>query len=83
MGRGTGEAEGGEGSGLATGAEQEELTVLELTVLNGQSTTKFISIVVYKTQAATESNNRAQEYCESRGERPGLPSLLNLRFLWT
>ena len=26
---------------------------------------------------------RAQELCESRGGRPGLPSLLNLRFLWT
>ena len=26
---------------------------------------------------------RAQELCESRGGRPGLPSLINLRFLWT
>ena len=26
---------------------------------------------------------RAQELCESRGVRPGLPSLKNLRFLWT
>ena len=26
---------------------------------------------------------RAQEVCESGGGRPGLPSLLNLRFLWT
>ena len=25
---------------------------------------------------------RAQELCESRGGRPGLPSLINLRFLW-
>ena len=24
-----------------------------------------------------------QELCESRGGRPGLPSLINLRFLWT
>ena len=27
--------------------------------------------------------HRAQELCESRGGRPGLPSLINLRFLWT
>ena len=26
---------------------------------------------------------RAQELCESRGGHPGLPSLINLRFLWT
>ena len=26
---------------------------------------------------------RAQELCESRSGRPGLPSLINLRFLWT
>ena len=25
---------------------------------------------------------RSQELCESRGGRPGLPSLMNLRFLW-
>ena len=27
--------------------------------------------------------DRAQEQCESRGGRPGLPSLTSLRFLWT
>ena len=26
---------------------------------------------------------RAQELCESRGGRPGLPTLIRLRFLWT
>ena len=26
---------------------------------------------------------RDQELSESRGGRPGLPSLINLRFLWT
>ena len=26
---------------------------------------------------------RAQELCEGRGGRPGLPSLISLRFLWT
>ena len=28
-------------------------------------------------------HSRAQELCESRGGRPGLPSLISLRFLWT
>ena len=27
--------------------------------------------------------NRAQELCESPGGRPGLPSLISQRFLWT
>ena len=26
---------------------------------------------------------RAQKLCQSRGGRPGLPSLISLRFLWT
>ena len=26
---------------------------------------------------------RAQELCKSRGGRPGLPSLISLRFVWT
>ena len=26
---------------------------------------------------------RVQQLCESRGGRPGLPSLISLRFLWT
>ena len=30
-----------------------------------------------------ESGARSVELCESRGGRPGLPSLINLRFLWT
>ena len=29
------------------------------------------------------TENRAQELCESRGGRPGLLSLMSLRFLWT
>ena len=28
-------------------------------------------------------SSRAQGLCESRGGRPGLPSLISLRFLWT
>ena len=28
-------------------------------------------------------NEGAEELCESRGGRPGLPSLINLWFLWT
>ena len=30
-----------------------------------------------------KSGLRVQDLCESRGGRPGLPSLINLRFLWT
>ena len=30
-----------------------------------------------------KTNDRARELCESRGGRPGLPSLISLRFLWT
>ena len=29
------------------------------------------------------ANIRVQELCESRGGRPGLPSLISLWFLWT
>ena len=29
------------------------------------------------------TKNRAQELCESRGSRPGLPPLISLRYLWT
>ena len=36
----------------------------------------------YKTDIDTDGL-RAQELCESRGGRPGLPSLISLRFLWT
>ena len=34
------------------------------------------------TDACTELM-RAQELCENRGGRPGLPTLISLRFLWT
>ena len=36
-----------------------------------------------KATLNNKSTSRAQELCESRGGRPGLPSLINLRFLWT
>ena len=29
------------------------------------------------------TNKQTQELCESGGGRPGLPSLISLRFLWT
>ena len=35
-----------------------------------------------RAQALYELYERSQELCESRGGRPGLPSLINLRFLW-
>ena len=34
-------------------------------------------------QVSVPRTVRAQELCESRGGRPGLPSLLSPRFLWT
>ena len=34
-------------------------------------------------QSLSLSLFRAQELCESRGGRPGLLSLISLRFLWT
>ena len=41
-------------------------------------------VVVGSTKQTQQlSRYRAQELCESRGGRPGLPSLINLRFLWT
>ena len=36
-----------------------------------------------KLPAKVYGDNRAQELCESRGGRPGLPSLISLRFVWT
>ena len=35
-----------------------------------------------KTTKKKQKHIRAQELCESRGGRPGLPSLISLRFLW-
>ena len=37
----------------------------------------------FKRRLSQILSNRAQELCESRGGRPGLPSLTNLQFLWT
>ena len=39
--------------------------------------------MLIKKAGACTGSLRAQELCESRGGRPGLPSLINLRFLWT
>ena len=36
--------------------------------------------VLFKASIEMEG---AQELCDSRGGRPGLPSLINLRFPWT
>ena len=38
---------------------------------------------LYKLEGLDLGFVRAQELCESRGGRPGLPSLISLRFLWT
>ena len=36
-----------------------------------------------KKSLVKDSLVRVQELCESRGGHPGLPPLINLRFLWT
>ena len=38
---------------------------------------------VDEQEGEKKRENRAQELCESRGGRPGLPSLISLWFLWT
>ena len=40
-------------------------------------------LVPYNVGAILPLALRAQELCESRDGRPGLPSLISLRFLWT
>ena len=40
-------------------------------------------VKVVKRERLCLGRLRAQELCESRGGRPGLPSLISLRFLWT
>ena len=40
-------------------------------------------VVNRQHQAGVQQRVKAQELCESRGGRPGPPSLINLRFLWT
>ena len=39
-------------------------------------------IALYKKRSTTVITIKAQELCENRGGRPGLPSLKSLRFLW-
>ena len=38
---------------------------------------------LYLNSCSHTLSTRAQEPCENRGGRPGLPSLINLQFLWT
>ena len=38
---------------------------------------------VFKRVRWVSEVGRTQELCKSRGGNPGLPSLINLRFLWT
>ena len=45
--------------------------------------TSVQSEILYSVVSLVQSVLRTQELCESRGGRPGLPSLINLRFLWT
>ena len=41
------------------------------------------SVEVKQQKSINPTPFRVQELCESRGGRPGLPSLISLRFLWT
>ena len=43
---------------------------------------RFVPIREFKAQPGFSCKLRPQELCESRGGRPGLPSPINLRFLW-
>ena len=49
----------------------------------GQNKTVPYSVSLEQKEQQQDKTNRAQERCESRGGRPGLPSLIILRFLWT
>ena len=49
----------------------------------GHINTKHKKCIPLYGVLAIIKRHRAQELCESRGGRPGLPSLINLRFLWT
>ena len=57
---------------------------------NNNSARPFLSVdngerhaVPTKTVQRGHICQKAQELCESRDGRPGLPSLISLRFLWT
>ena len=61
----------------------------EQQVFMGNTSTKPVgreSVKQLSTKVQLNSVNQvselAQELCESRGGRPGLPSLISLRFLW-
>ena len=41
------------------------------------------NLSIHFSRASTVNTRRVQELCESRGGRPGLPSLISLQFLWT
>ena len=63
---------------------QERCVKVEVDVLGSRHNKPTVSVDV-KQHFNNNNNrsNRAQELCESRGGRPGLSSLINLRFLWT
>ena len=56
---------------------------VEVNVLGPPSLIVLVVFVGVKQHFDNNTGFRAQELCESRGGRPGLPSLINLRFLWT
>ena len=42
-----------------------------------------VPLLTALSSATSRVDLRVRELCESRGGRPGLPSLINLQFLWT
>ena len=59
-----------------------------VTVRLAASPLRTISVALFDVCPPLDRNpsqlhGRGQELCESRDGRPGLPSLISLRFLWT
>ena len=55
-------------------------------IINVESDASAVSLLESGDQCyikAVNNTGRVQELCESRDGRPGLPSLISLRFLWT
>ena len=46
-------------------------------------TVRSYNVLTFKETVQFIRDGRAEKLCESRGGRPGLPSLISLRFLWT
>ena len=60
------------------------LALLPVTFSTSWAARSLHVALAFPQNAATEPvGRRPQELCESRGGRPGFPSLISLRLLWT